>query len=390
MARIYNQASSHRLGVELVEFLSGSDWTSFETAVAWVRRSGTRHLKPCLISFLQRAGIVKFVVGIDIENTSKEGLEDLLSLEAFGQCETFIYHNEYSVVFHPKIYLFSNGKNSRLIVGSNNLTEAGLFTNTECSLQIDAKSSDAVVVDVRKAIALWSDESEKLAFRLTERLLGDLLTEGYVLSEQVLRKRRKESEAKRLQSAGAKSRRKLFGSKAIAAPVPPKGGEVQDSGGKTARRAIGGGIRLGGRLRVRGYQNEFPITNVLLMRVRPARGTQVQLPIPLRECDFFSGCDSIVSGRDNGRRVISATKPERGKGSVNTYKVEMPETAGIQDPLVRLDRTDDGIVYHVYSAQSKNGVLIYDALSTGQQDLPPTTILTKLNDPEHSTWYKFI
>ena len=92
---------------------------------------------------------MRFVVGVDIENTTVEGLQDLLSLSTAGDCETTVYHNESSVIFHPKIYLFRNDQRARLIIGSNNITEAGLFTNTEVSLQIDAELPDNVIVEMR-------------------------------------------------------------------------------------------------------------------------------------------------------------------------------------------------------------------------------------------------
>ncbi len=152
-------------GIALVEALQSGEWTSFDVGVAWVRRSGTRHLLPAPRSFLDRGRIVRFTVGIDIENTSKEGLEDLLALTSVGDCKTFIYHNEASSVFHPKVYLFSNDQKARLIVGSNNITEAGLFRNTEMGLQIDVSVKDPVMADIRSALASWQDESEGLAPR---------------------------------------------------------------------------------------------------------------------------------------------------------------------------------------------------------------------------------
>src|SRR5207247_1389494 len=112
-------------------------------------------------SFLQRGGTIRFVVGIDIENTSKEGLEALLALTPHGDIQTVIRHNEHpSVTFHPKVYLFSNNARARLIVGSNNLTESGLFTNTEAGLQVDAGVTSAIVVQVRAAIDSWCDATE--------------------------------------------------------------------------------------------------------------------------------------------------------------------------------------------------------------------------------------
>ena len=126
------------------------------------------------------------------------------------------------------------------------------------------------------------------------------------------------------------------------------------------------------------------------MRVRPARKTQVQIPIPLKECRFFAGVNSITSGRGNEVRRISETHPERAGGAVNTYKVEMPETADLSEPVVRLDRTDRGIHHYVYDADSPQGRPIMESLKEGRLADTPSTFLTKPTDPEHCTWYRFV
>lgn len=69
--------------------------------------------------FLSHGGFAQVTVGVDIENTSAEGLRDLLSLQAAGNFETYIHHNEADTTFHPKVYLFCNDADARLIVGSN-------------------------------------------------------------------------------------------------------------------------------------------------------------------------------------------------------------------------------------------------------------------------------
>src|SRR6266508_3653893 len=101
MATVFNQTISCRFGVELGDLFADESWTRFEAAVAWVRRSGIRHLVPMLTEYLHRGGEARIVVGIDIENTSKEGLESLLALKPHGTINTFIHHNEHrSVTFH--------------------------------------------------------------------------------------------------------------------------------------------------------------------------------------------------------------------------------------------------------------------------------------------------
>lgn len=113
----------------LVAEVAGGRWQALEVGVAWARRSGVRLVRRSLVRFLRRGGVLRITVGIDIENTSKEGLAGLLSLEQYGVSEIFVYHNEESgVTFHPKVYLFRNSSQVRLIVGSNNLTEGGLWS----------------------------------------------------------------------------------------------------------------------------------------------------------------------------------------------------------------------------------------------------------------------
>jgi hypothetical protein len=217
MSTVYNQTVACRFGVELADLLADDSWTRFDAAVAWVRRSGLRHMMPALAGFLHRGGIIRIVVGIDIENTSKEGLQDLLALSQHGTIQTIIRHNEHrSVTFHPKVYLFSNDEDARLIVGSNNLTESGLFTNTEAGLQVDAAVTDAVIVQMRAAIESWCDPTGNLARVLDQDLLTDLEKGDYIATEATLQRRRAASRQRSGSSRGALP--PLFGSKAEVAP----------------------------------------------------------------------------------------------------------------------------------------------------------------------------
>lgn len=193
----YNQPLVHRFGKALTDDLVGNTWQSAEFAVAWVPRSGTQHLAAPIREFLKSGGAMQITVGVDIENTSHEGLSDLLALENEGSIEIFIHHNEADVTFHPKVYLLRNDKAARLIVGSNNLTGAGLFLNTEAGLQIDAPLTDPAITAARTALAAWRDPSSGLARRLDKTLLGDLLTLGYIHPESELRQRRKKARRRR-------------------------------------------------------------------------------------------------------------------------------------------------------------------------------------------------
>jgi hypothetical protein len=107
-AAFYDQPARHRFGHILIEELKQPHWLVVDVAVAWVRYAGARRLRSALRKFLRRGGILRITAGIDIENTSREGLAELLELLRQGDAGVFVYHNEaQAATFHPKVYLFS-------------------------------------------------------------------------------------------------------------------------------------------------------------------------------------------------------------------------------------------------------------------------------------------
>jgi hypothetical protein len=355
----YNQPLVHRFGKTLTDDLVSNGWQRAEFAVAWVRRSGTQHLIAPFREFMKAGGSIQVTVGVDIENTSHEGLSDLLALEKDGCIETFIHHNEADVTFHPKVYLLRNDMNARLIVGSNNFTGAGLFLNTEAGLQIDAPLTDPVITAARTALAAWRDPSSGLARRLDKTLLCDLLSLGYILPESHLRQRRKSSVASEKKRSAESA---LFKYQRVTAP------DAQKSVIK-ARNVPG---------------------TVLLMRVRRAseneRRTQVQLPIKVVRTAFFSGVAEIISAHD--ARVHPLVEAS-ARGSVNTIKAEIPEIATMNDPVLRLERTPTGIFYTAFDAASVLGAPIREALLNGF-DMKPCSTFQTIADRSRATWWRFV
>jgi len=357
----YNQPLAHRFGKALSDDIESGRWNHLEFAVAWVRRSGTQHLGPSVQKFLRDGGVAQVTVGVDIENTSQEGLTDLLAWHSEGSLETFIYHNELDATFHPKVYLLRNDADARLIVGSNNLTEAGLYVNTEAGLQLDAPLDDPMISDARAALATWRDESTELVHRLDATLLNDLVTLGYVFPETELRQRRKVS------SDRSQARR------------------------RTAAQALFKGIRIT-RPPVRG---ESPRTahvpgTVLLMRVRRAseaeRRNQIQIPIRVRQTDFFRGVRGLVSAHDARSHLFREAK---ARGGLNTIKIDIPEIEPMPDPVLRLERTPTAIIYRAYDGNSVLGKPIRQALLNGFAMSPPVTFKT-IADQAKATWWRFI
>ena len=174
-----------RLGDRLKAAFSKHHWTSFRAAIAFVKRSGTRHVAPDLAALSQTAD-VEIIVGIDHGGTSSEGLRDLLSAIS-PKGRVIVFHNPLPFTFHPKIYLFRSSSVAELMIGSGNLTEGGLFSNYEAGLHISldlADSGDAAVLSsVEQALNSWADLSSGTALLLDDLLLAQLGELGLVPSE---------------------------------------------------------------------------------------------------------------------------------------------------------------------------------------------------------------
>ena len=171
-AAFYDQPARHRFGQILIEELKQPHWLVVDIAVAWVRHTGARQLRSALRKFLRRGGILRITAGIDIENTSREGLAELLRLLRHGDAGVFVYHNEArTVTFHPKVYLFSNATKAKLIVGSSNLTWGGLSTNTEAALEVEAPLRQKAVQAAQEVLRSWRDPATLVARPLTRDLL---------------------------------------------------------------------------------------------------------------------------------------------------------------------------------------------------------------------------
>jgi hypothetical protein len=176
-----------RLGEFLLSHLADPQWTSFRAAIAFVKRSGTQHIRQPLLNFSNH-GTVRVSAGIDLFGTSREGLTDLLGATPNGQI--YIYRNNGPYTFHPKVYLFKSAQHADIIVGSGNLTGGGLFTNYEASLaaKLDlAVAADAAFLQIIEAtLDGWSEPQAGMCYLLTPEFLEQLVAAGLVRSEAQL------------------------------------------------------------------------------------------------------------------------------------------------------------------------------------------------------------
>jgi HKD family nuclease len=177
-----------RLGDHLLAQLADGRWTEFRAAIAFVKRSGVKHLAQALRSFTARASAV-IVVGVDHGGTSAEGLQDLF--EAIGERgELYVFHNLNPSTFHPKVYYFRNDTAAMVIVGSSNLTEGGLFTNYEASvvLRLDLTNEvDAIFArNIEAALAIRTDPGTEGVLRLTDSSFIELVAAGFLPQERAV------------------------------------------------------------------------------------------------------------------------------------------------------------------------------------------------------------
>ncbi len=175
-----------RIGDFLKKSFADPRWTEFRAAVAFVKRSGTKHIREPLEAFSRAGHIVKMSAGVDAGGTSAEGLADLLqAVDTRGG--VFVFKNANSSTFHPKVYLFRNAAEAEIVVGSGNLTEGGLYTNYEASflvrLDLAVPADVAVLEAVLKELDTWSTPAPGLCYPLDYAVLEQLALGGHVPDE---------------------------------------------------------------------------------------------------------------------------------------------------------------------------------------------------------------
>lgn len=177
-----------RAGDWLLDRLVDGSCARMQIAVAFVQVSGIVRLETALRHYLEKGGTARFVVGVDRNGTSYDGLRQLLSVVG-ANGEVWVLHNpnrREQPIFHPKTYLFESDDRAEVMIGSNNLTKGGLFTNYEASialsLRADQPEEASLWAELRSAFDEWCAASP-ICLRLDDSILSTLLAEGLVQTE---------------------------------------------------------------------------------------------------------------------------------------------------------------------------------------------------------------
>ncbi len=361
-----NHSFGNKICDELNAKISGkSKWNNFNIAVAWINNAGLKNIYEPVRNFLNNKGTIIITVGLDFGSTSYEALNLLLGLEdGEANITTYVFFDEnHACTFHPKVFLFTNKEKAHLLVGSNNMTGAGLDTNVEAALGFSGTVQDEIIREAHQMLATWCDvKSDTRIRRLTVELLEQLRIYGYVQTEAELRSRRKvEVQTK------SPIRKPLFGrsnnrKRKVTTELS------NDDGGFLDHKYTSVG-------------------DILLMRVRPRRnGQQLQISMLLHS-KFMQGVDKVVSP-DDSKKDIGYNK---AKGINNTARFEAPEMINMKNPVARFwwivkkdnsHKTKKDLHYEIFDADNDpTGILIFEKLKSGIKS-PASTNLEKLSHQE--------
>ncbi|WP_412972120.1 DUF3427 domain-containing protein [Glaciecola sp. MF2-115] len=98
---------------------------SFDTAIAFITKSGVMSLYQALEEFGERGCKVRIVASDYLNFTQPEALDSLRKIP--GVEVRLLQGKQY----HGKLYIFNKGDNSKVMVGSSNLTQSALSSNEE-------------------------------------------------------------------------------------------------------------------------------------------------------------------------------------------------------------------------------------------------------------------
>lgn len=116
---------------------------------------------------------MRLLLGLDFKTTDSKSIRFLLDLnKTYKKLRFYCYgdkeNNKTDIVFHPKIYMFDNGKEKTSIIGSTNLTKGGLENNFEVNTIFTEKKPlyytqlNAIYNSIKYADSLFTPNEEYL------------------------------------------------------------------------------------------------------------------------------------------------------------------------------------------------------------------------------------
>lgn len=167
--------------------LSDGRFADFRIIVAYAKSGPLYRLRDNMEAWRAAGKTSAAIFGLDQQGTSKEALE--LALELFDRVYVT---REAGITFHPKIYIFRGETVAHAFIGSNNLTVGGTEKNFEAAVHLEL-NLPADAAGQAKLEAAWTEllpASCPATSLLDAGLLAQLVTNGVVVEERVLRAKR--------------------------------------------------------------------------------------------------------------------------------------------------------------------------------------------------------
>lgn len=180
-----NSENPYNVGKQLAKSFDSKHFDNYMGFVAFAATSGIYTILKKVNNAKERYKNLRFYIGVDNKGTSKEALELLVK----ENIETYIYYRDSNyITFHPKLFVFEGPKYSRIIIGSSNLTNSGLKTNVEASIQIDYNTSTdkqgaKLLTEIKEYYSEFINLTDKNLKKLDSKLI-DLLDSKNLLYSQ--------------------------------------------------------------------------------------------------------------------------------------------------------------------------------------------------------------
>lgn len=179
-----------QLGIEISNLLEARPLRRMCLVSAFVGLRAILRLRDAIIEQKDNGADVVIIVGIDLGGTTKEVLEELLR---WG-CKVFVAHNAVPrATFHPKCYIFEGEDSAVAFVGSNNLTDGGMYSNYEVAaeysfdLPVDAGAYD----DFLQKLSPITSPAEEIMQELTADLINALVRRNQIPTQEEIGELRK-------------------------------------------------------------------------------------------------------------------------------------------------------------------------------------------------------
>lgn len=184
------QPSNAEMGEIIKDLLSSQNpvYDKVWLVSAFANAQAIQRIAPNILEAKARGSNINIVVGFDVNSTSAEALKRINSL---GVNSILVHNARGGHTFHPKIYLFeATGEIAEVFVGSNNLTDGGLYTNYEASTRttFEFSSDYEEYIQFFASLETYLNPVGSTSQILTSELIEVLVKRGDVPTEKEIRK----------------------------------------------------------------------------------------------------------------------------------------------------------------------------------------------------------